>query len=137
MELQGPISSSQGRGVVFVLSRCVGTGSLTSEARPGGGSSLQRPQPLKPVVAFQALEFRCCWAWRRVGRLLEARSEVMVLFPESQNLHSPLTERRGSLTSSQARAQMSGGSVRTQREEHAGGQLRGGSGPIVLGPEEA
>lgn len=58
----GPISSSQGRGVVFVLSVCVGKGSLTPEPR-----SLLRPQPMKPVVAFQASEFESCWARWRVG----------------------------------------------------------------------
>lgn len=55
---------------MFVLSVCVGRGSLTPEARPGGGRSLLRPQPMKPEVAFQALEFRCCWAWWRVGTSL-------------------------------------------------------------------
>lgn len=39
---------------MFVLSVCVGRGSLTPEPQPGGGRSLLRPQPLKLVAAFQA-----------------------------------------------------------------------------------
>lgn len=61
-----PFPAAREGRLVFVLSVCLGRGSLTPEPKPRGGQSLLRPQPVKPVVAFQASESGSSWAWWRV-----------------------------------------------------------------------